>query len=317
MAEGSSTMSSERARPFYLIRRLRDPAEIEHLLAPKRTYAAYALAQLEPPLFRRSESWLAEGEGGIALVMHSRGGLGRALLTLGDEVGLNALLSTHPGPAYAFATFEIEHLPVMRRFFHVSHSQPMLRLVVDRESFRQAPPLAPKVTNTVSLRALSGEDVPEINRLSKSESGWVQYRAHQIDDGVYFGIYQDGDLVAMAGTHAISTSHRIAVVGNVFTHPRRRNHHYALQATGAVTDALLRTCSEVVLTVDPKNEPAVRAYTRLGYREDCRLIEGMVSRRDLLGLASLLRRLLALWRGRPYGRERVASAATRWDCELY
>lgn len=309
-------MSSERARPFYLIRRLRDPAEIEHLLAPKRTYAAYALAQLEPPLFRRSESWLAEGEGGMALVMHSRGGLGRALLTLGDEVGLQALLSIHPGPAYAFATFEIEHLPVMRSFFHVSHDQPMLRLAVDRESFRPAPSPAQEAANTVRIQPLSGENVPEINRLSRSESGWVQYRAHQIDDGVYFGIYQDGDLVAMAGSHAVSASHGIAVLGNVFTHPRYRNHHFALQATGAVTAALLETCPEVVLTVDPKNQPAVRAYTRLGYRESCRLIEGMVSRRDLLGLASLLRRLLARWRGRPYGRERVASAATRWDCEL-
>ena len=38
--------------------------------------------------------------------------------------------------------------------------------------------------------------------------------------------------------------------------------------TGAVTQALLQTCPHVVLTVDPNNAPAIRAYRRLGYVEE-------------------------------------------------
>ena len=66
-----------------------------------------------------------------------------------------------------------------------------------------------------------------------------------------------------------------------------------------------------MLTVDPRNEPAVRAYTRLGYVEDSQLIEAVVTRRESLALGSLARRLVARWRGRRYGRELVYSPARR------
>jgi RimJ/RimL family protein N-acetyltransferase len=296
----------ERVRDAYLVQRLQEPQEIRRMLLPQRRYAAYGLAQLEPPLFAQSQWWLAEGDGGPALLMHSRGGLGRALLTLGDEIGLYVLLSLHPGPGYSFATIELEHLPVMRRFFSFSNTHPMLRMVVDRRTFAPAPP---NENAAVTLRRLSAADTPEVNRLNASETVGVNYRGSQIRDGLYFGIYAGDSLVAMAGTHAVSESERLAVLGNVFTHPAYRNNHLALQTTGAVTSALLEACDEVVLTVDPRNLPAVRAYVHLGYAEDCRLIEAVVTRKDSLGLASLARRLVARWRGRSYGREMVYSPA--------
>jgi len=55
----------------------------------------------------------------------------------------------------------------------------------------------------------------------------------------------------------------------------------------------------------------VKAYVRLGYREDFRLIETAVTRRESLGVMSLARRLIARWRGRSYGRELVYSPARR------
>ena len=95
----SKTMKSERcATPSISSGGCATRRRYGHLLAPHRRYAAYGLAQLEPPLFEQSQWWLAEGDGETALLMHSRGGLGRALLALGDEIGLYALLSLHPGP---------------------------------------------------------------------------------------------------------------------------------------------------------------------------------------------------------------------------
>jgi RimJ/RimL family protein N-acetyltransferase len=308
MAE-SKTIKAERVRNAYLVQRLRDPEEIRRLLKPHRSYAAYGLAQLQPPLFKQSQWWLAEGDGGDALLMHSHGGLGHALLSLGDEIGLWVLLSLHPGPAYSFATVELEHLPVMRQFFSFSHSQPMLRMIVDRRRFVPAPSL--QTGTSLHLRRLSAADTHDVNRLNATEGIGISYRPGQIRDGTYFGIFNDGLLVAMAGTHGVSRSDRIAVLGNVFTHPRYRNSHYALQATSAVTSELLETCDEVVLTVDPRNEPAVRAYTRLGYREVSRLIETAVTRRESVRVISLLRCLIARWRGREYSRELVHSPATR------
>lgn len=305
----SKTMKAERAREAYLVQRLRDPEEIRRLLEPHRRYAAYGLAQLEPPLFKQSQWWLAENNGSHALLMHSRGGLGRALLTLGDEIGLYILLSLHPGPAYSFATIKPEHLSVVRHFFTFSQTQPVERMLVDARTFTPAPPLS--AGPSLQLRRLSEADTAEVNRLNSSEGIGVSYRREQIGDGTYFGIFNQEQLVAMAGTHGVSARDRIAVLGNVFTHPAYRNSHFAVQTTSAVTADLLKTCDEVVLTVDPRNAPAVRAYARLGYVEDSRLIETAVTRREAVGLMSLTRRLIARWRGRNLGHELVHSPAKR------
>ena len=305
----SKTIKAERVRDAYLVRRLEDPEEVRRLLSPQRRYAAYGLAQLEPSLFKQAQWWVAEGDYGRALLMHSRGGLGRALLALGNEVGLYVLLSLHPGPSYTFATFEVDHLPVARRFFSFSQTQPVMRMVVDRASFIPAPSL--ETGGSLALRRLAADDTPDVNRLNASEGIGISYRRTQIRDGVYFGIFNEGGLIAMAGTHGVAPRDRIAVLGNVFTHPAYRNNHFALQTTNAVTLELFKSCDEVVLTVDPRNEPAVRAYARLGYREDSRLIETAVTRRESFGLMSLTRRLVARWRGREYGRELVHSPARR------
>jgi RimJ/RimL family protein N-acetyltransferase len=310
----SGRAPAKAARRTYLIQPLRDRLQIQRLLEPQRIYTAYALSQLEPGLFARSEWWLAEGEEGKALVMHSRGGLGNALVTLGDADALRAVLSLHPGPTYAFATFQVEHLTVMRRFFLLTQDQSMLRMEVTPESFIPTPSAEEDSKEGVQVRRLSGDDTSAINRLCSSEGGRMHYRSSHIGEGVYFGVYYEQRLVAVAGTHAVSPQNGIAVLGNVFTHPLYRNRHFAVLASSAVTETLLKTCPQVVLTVDPGNAAAVGAYSRLGYREECQLIEGGVSRKDMLGLGSFLRRLLARRRGRPYGRELVmATKATRTD----
>ena len=38
-------------------------------------------------------------------------------------------------------------------------------------------------------------------------------------NGTYYGVYEDGALIAMAGTHLEAPSISIAAVGNVVTHP--------------------------------------------------------------------------------------------------
>ena len=105
--------------------------------------------------------------------------------------------------------------------------------------------------------------------------------------------------IAVAGTHVISVASAIAVVGNVYTHPRYRGQHFAQCTTAAVTEQLLSSCRDVVLSVDPTNAPAVRAYERLGYTEAARLVEGAATRRDAHRAPSaLVRRALAQLRGR-------------------
>ena len=274
------------------MRPLRDRARIREMLESRRAYTAYALGQLEPHLFVASRWWLARGPRGDGLLVHSRGGLGNALLTLGDARALEALLRLHPGPRQTFATCLEEHLPVMLQHFYLSHRQPMLRMQVTAETFQ--PPRQPAAR-------LGGRDARTINRLYSSEGANSGYTASQVEDGIYYGVYVDGRLAAVAGTHVVSPAYGVAVVGNVYTHPHYRGRGLGGTVTGAVTAGALERCRLVVLSVDPRNRAAVRAYQRLGYREECRLIEAAATRRDLVGLAPVLRRVIAGLRGRSQG----------------
>ena len=287
--------AAAKQRAEYVVERLADPEAIRPLLAGQRAYAAYALAHLEPRLFPRSEWWHARGPQGQALVVHSHSGLGPALVALGDPQALDALLRLHPGPRLTFATFQLDHLAVAQRHFVLSRQGPSLRMSVSAESFRPAAGLAQR---------LHGADIGAVNALQRSE-GFGFYSTSVLDEGVYYGVCANRRLVAMAGTHAVAPSQGLALVGNVMTHPRYRGQGYGSIATSAVTAELLETCPDVLLTVDAKNEVAIRLYERLGYREECRLIESGSRRKDMIGLTSLVRRWQARRRG-PRGREVVA-----------
>lgn len=294
----ASTSGGSFAR--YTIQRLREPSRIRAWLEPERAYAAFALAQLEPALFARTEWWACLGPSGDALVAISRGGLGNTLITLGEATALDTLLGLHPGPRYAFATFRPEHLAAARRHYIFAREVPMVRMAVTRETFR---PVAGEV------RRLEPRDVQRVNRLYSLEDGPTFYRAKHLKEGVYYGVFLEGELVAIAGTHAVSPTEGIAIVGNVFTHPKHRNRGLATVATSAVTETLLASCPYVLLTVESSNQPALRVYQRLGYQEVCMLHETPVVRREPRGGLGVLRRALARWRGRQEGIEVVL----RWS----
>ena len=293
MAERELRLQGVPARRLdYVVRQLRDPDEIRPLLRARVEYTAYALGQLEPELFARTQWYLARGTTGVGLVLHSRGGLGDATFVMGDPDAVHATLSIHPGTAQTYVTCQPQHLDVLKRVYRLATQQPMVRMVVTRERFR--PVREPEAV------PLSGFDIRKINALYGSENGPSYYIPEHIDAGVYRGVVVEGRLVAIAGTHVVSRQEGVAVVGNVFTHPAYRGRGYATAATSAVTEALLDYCDYVVLTVDPRNTPAVAAYVRLGYREACQLLEASATRRDPSGLGASLRRLRAAIRGRKY-----------------
>lgn len=295
--------SVETARTAFTVHALRSPSAIRERLEPHRGYAAYAIGQLAPRLFPYVRCWYAMGEAAGAghsaegLVLHSSGGLGEAAFTLGDPTAVDAILRLHRGPHQNFATCAEDHLPVLDRYFRVTQHQLMARMLVNGETFE--PPRIPD--GHVRVRHLRAEDARTVNRLYNTEGAPTFYSAAHIDSSFYHGVFYDGRLVAVAGTHVVSPEEGVAVVGNVFTHPRYRGRGYATLATGSTTAAILETCKDVVLTVDPRNIPAVRAYWRLGYTEVCRLIEAPVTRRDLFGLGAAAGRLSAWWRGRSRG----------------
>jgi len=286
---------ASRAYVEYLVRPERDRDELRSQLAPQRAYAAYALGQLQPHLFARSEWWVARGAQGQALLLHSRGGLGAALFALGTNDALESALRLHPGPKYTFLTCQTHQLEVVLRHYRLAEHHPMLRMTVDAASFK------PK---SGEVRRLSGRDVRQINRLYRIDGTPAFYSSANINEAMYYGAFDGERMVAVAGTHVVSAPDEIAVIGNVFTDPSYRGRGLGTLVTSAVTEQLLRTCRDVVLSVDPRNEPAVRVYRRLGFSDAGHLIEGPATRREP-PLYGWVRRRLAAVRGRRYGAELV------------
>jgi len=293
-----TAVSRERpaASASYTVERLRDREVIRALLEPERPYAAYALAQLDPALFPANDWLLSTGaRGDQALLVHSRSGLGNALFAIGDPAALNAALRLHPGARFTFGSLRLEHKRVAEKHFFLARPQTMLRMSVTRESFQPA-------EGTGAVRLTTG-DVGMVNRLYSIEGGPTSYRGNHLEEGMYYGVFVGGDLVSVAGTHVVSHAERIAVVGNVFTHPRHRARGLATIATSATTRTLLEFCDLVALTVEERNDPAVKIYRKLGYETQCKLHETPLIRKEPLGAVSFVRRIIAGWRGRRVGKE--------------
>lgn len=285
--------------PLYRVREERDRQTLIGILNADPGYAAFAIGHLDRGLFEDARYWTAEGpDGEQAVVMHSSSTVGRMSALVGDPAGVGAVLSLHPGPRAGYlGTCAPQHLTIVQRVYALDGLLTMIRMTVDADSF---------VAAGGAVRRLVGGDARALNALYATGGGPTGYRGAHIERGVYCGVFEQGTLIAVAGTHLIAPSMGIAVVGNVFTDAAWRARGFAREATSAVTAELLqRGCALVVLTVDPENAPAVRAYERLGYARGTAVHELRYRRRDVLGLGAVLRRRFAR---RGPDRERLVAA---------
>jgi GNAT superfamily N-acetyltransferase len=248
-----------------------DRAEIAAFLRTDRRYAAYALGDLDGPNRNRVAWGMAYDDDGraTALAMHHEGLVPQPLFLMGAPDGCRAILAHVLEPRDAYLQGTELHEAAVRDIYDLDAPLLMLRMVVDRETF---------VPFAGPAERLSALDVEDLNRLYQ-----LGFRAGfppaVLDDGVYYGVRVRGRLVSAAGTHAINPRERIAVVGNVMTHADFRGHDFAKMVTSAVTAELLDRVPDVTLNVHADNDHAVAAYTRLGYRTHCQLVERLARRR--------------------------------------
>jgi ribosomal protein S18 acetylase RimI-like enzyme len=162
-------------------------------------------------------------------------------------------------PRAAYVAALREALPGVAGHYRLDPGPPMVRMWVDRARFRPVP-------TGREVRRLVPAEIGELNRLYQlGFASWLP--SQSVADGVYYGLRLGGRLIAAAGTHVVSPSARLAVVGNVLTHSDYRGRGFATAVTSAVTTDLLRTCDQIVLNVRSDNPPALQAYRKLGYAE--------------------------------------------------
>lgn len=245
--------------------------EVASFLRTDRLYAAYALGDLDGTSRRRAAWGMAYDPAGQprGLVMQHLGLPPQPLFLMGDAGACHAILAAEVRPRYAFVQARHELAPALDDLYRVDLPASLLRMAVDRGSFRPS---------AGGAERLSPADIGDLNRLYQLGLGGG-FPASILDDGVYYGVRIGGRLVAAAGTHVISETEGIGVVGNVLTHADHRGQGHAQAVTSAVTAELLGRVPDVVLNVYADNAPAVAAYARLGYREYCRLAEWVAYRR--------------------------------------
>ncbi len=265
----SVAIPGRRARGALVVRTTQDRAVLRDFLERNRLFAAYALCDLEDREFARTRWGAAfDGDELVAIALEYSGMTPQPMFVMGRDDGIEAILRDVIRPRAAYVAALQENLAAVQTQYRVDPGPPMVRMWVDRARFRPYP---------ADVRRLLPIEIGELNRLYQlGFASWLPSSA--IAEGVYFGIRVGGRLVAAAGTHVVSPSARLAVVGNVLTHMDYRGRGYATAVTGAVTAELLRTCDQVALNVRSDNPPALQAYRRLGYAEHVRFEERLIHR---------------------------------------
>ena len=241
-------------------------SQILAYLETDRSYAAYAIGDLEPSMFEQSTWAGAEKAGRLqALVLHFRGLKWPALFLMGETDGLRAILEHVLCPERVYFTCRAEQLAMTHDFYAWDEVIPMWRMVLQPARFR------PVIGDCVRLGPAHSNQLAELYAFGGGDA----FSPTQVQHGVFYGVLSDGQLVAAAGTHLVSPTYGVAAVGNVFTHPDYRGRGYGTVTTSAVVAELVELgMRDIVLNVSQDNAIAVHIYERLGFARYCPFLEG-------------------------------------------
>lgn len=265
----SVTRTGEAPERRLEVRGTRDRELLQRFLNHDRLFAAYAIADTDDTEFARTRWGVAFEDGEpVSVVLEYRGISPQPLFVMGDPDGVASILRDVIRTRVAYLAAKPDLVPAVRRHYRLDIGAEMVRMSVNRASFR------PVLGDAVRL---DQGDTRHLNRLyGLGVTAWLP--AEAVAAGIYFGVRRGTRLIAAAGTHVISRQFGIAAVGNVFTDREYRGQGLGKVVTSAVTAELLRDVQEVVLNVRADNPPALALYRRLGYHDHTHFEERLVHR---------------------------------------
>lgn len=247
-----------------------DKARIRAILEQDRAWSIYALGDLVPP-YDTGCTWIASPADSGALVLLNRQFDPPVLFATGEPAAVAGILDEIAGERAFYLHVRHSIVPLIAERWHVEHVKPMRRLVLEPARFNPA-------DSSRAVR-LGPADVDAVQRLyadgnTTSESPDFFFPS-MLDDGVFFGIRENGALISVAGTHLVAAAESVAAIGNVYTRRDRRGRGLAAQVTSAVAAELLRReIKTIALNVVEANETARRVYERLGFLDYVGYLEG-------------------------------------------
>ena len=245
---------------------LTDPHEIRSILRRDPIWSVYALGDLAPAMFPKTQ-WFGPD---LSLVLRDY-----------DTSILFAIGTRSIREALEQATSPV-HLQVQRdaldevsRHADVQDAREMWRMVW------HGPPHQPeRHINPGPVVRLGAADVPALRQLyadgeATGESPDFFYPS-MVSDGVFFGFHEKRQLVAAAGTHLLAREEGAAAIGNVYTRRDCRGRGLSRLVTGAVMTTLA-AIETVGLNVRADNAAAIRVYESLGFVRHCPFFEGLAT----------------------------------------
>lgn len=256
----------------YTTLRLNDKPALRAFLNQDRKLTAYALGDLDEAFWPDSEFYGACRDGRlVTLLLLYRGLVPVVMTAFGEADGVRAIFEDFPLPDEIYYLFPLELDGLLSEHYQCFETQREWRMVLDHAAFA-APPLD-------GVTRIAPEQADLLSGLYRHAAGpgeeIVAFSPWQIAHGMFYGVWQGGDLVATAGTHVWSQAESVTAIGNVFTRPDHRGHGYATLCTAAVTaEALAAGMDTIILNVREDNSPAIHVYEKLGFRRYCLFWEG-------------------------------------------
>jgi ribosomal protein S18 acetylase RimI-like enzyme len=240
--------------------RVTDKSHIRAILLRDPAWCVYALGDLSAAMFPKTE-WFTPD---LTLVLKD---FGTSILFAVGTGSVREALDAVTGPV---------HLQVQRdardeiaRIATIERELLMWRMAWTRGGDLAVDPKAAR---------LGANDVAAVQRLyadgeSTGESPDFFYPS-MVGDGVFFGVYDDRELVAVAGTHLVSRDEGAAALGNIYTRRDRRGHGLGRIVTTAVLSEL-QDLDTIGLNVRAGNAAAIHLYESLGFARHCEFYEAL------------------------------------------
>lgn len=237
---------------------VRDPDELAELFGSDRVTHLYGLADLEEPFWLNS-TWYRDGVAAVGLVGTGDDWVtGYAMSRADPEATLDLLTGVQSSlPSGSWVTGPIGMYEVTSKVRHIRPIGTHWRMILDEPVQIEGNPEASR---------LRMEDLEALLDLHASDRDRSFFLPMMLEKYPFVGIWEDGRLVASAGTHVASLRHGVAAVGAVITRPSHRGRGLGRLATSSLCRILADEYETVGLNVETENEPALRIYDSLGFR---------------------------------------------------
>ena len=251
-----------------------DPGSLRALLRRDPVGALYMMADLEPPWFDQCR-WLIEAQEDAAAVGMIFLGLETpAVLLSGDLLAVRRIVERRLAelPDRCYIKLTGPQMEVCAARYHFSEIEE-LDIMMLRDPGR------PQRSEDVELRLISPADpIEAVLEVYRDYPGNF-FEPSQLPLGLYAGAGSQGQLAAIAGTHAYSPGEGVAVLGNIATATRFRCQGLCTALTAFLCDELrIRGCGLIGLHVASLNAPAIACYRRCGFVRD-RSVFSMLARK--------------------------------------